>query len=232
MCYNLIMAQFRKHPLINNQYYHVFSRSIGKFVVFNNTHEFQRFLKLLDFFRFENFNYKYSEFNELGAMKQIKILDSLYQDPNVLVEIVAFCLMPTHFHLILKQKNTNGISSYISRVLNGYARYFNVKHRRTGPLWAGRFKDVLVNNDKQMLHLTRYVHLNPISANLVKNPEEWQFSSCKLYISSEDSDNYFCVFREIISRKPKEYEKFINDRKSYQRELSEIKNLMIDNCTG
>lgn len=232
MCYNLSMTQFRKDPLVNDQYYHIFSRSIGKFTIFNNDHEFGRFRQLMELFRFVDFNYKYSEFIELNASKRLEILSGLYQKPDVLIEIIAFCLMPTHFHLILKQKNTDGITNYISRVLNGYSRYFNVKHRRTGPLWSGRFKNVLVLDNDQLLHLTRYIHLNPASADLVKNPEDWQFSSYIEYINNIAGKKSFCEFSNLIDKSPDEYRKFVNDRKSYQRELSLIKNLTIDNYSG
>lgn len=226
------MTQPRADPLINNQYYHIFSRSIGKFTVFNNEQEFERFYQLMDLFRYINFNYKYSEFIELDVSRRLGILNDLSKKSDVLLEVVAFCLMPTHFHMILKQKTTDGITNYISRVLNGYSRYFNVKHRRVGPLWSNRFKNILVLDDDQLLHLTRYIHLNPTSAGLVKNPEEWKFSSYSEYIGNNINARKFCKFGDIIDKKSDEYAAFVNDRKSYQRELSIIKNLTIDNYSG
>ena len=68
------------------------------------------------------------------------------------------------------------------RLLNSYTRYFNEKIKRKGPLWEGRFKKVLVNSDEQLLHLTRYVHLNPVSAGIVEKPEDWPCSSYREYI--------------------------------------------------
>ena len=107
----------------------------------------------------------------------MEILGSLQQNANLLVKVVAYCIMPTHFHMILKQILPDGITNYLGRLLNGYSRYFNVKHHRTGPLWAGRFKNCLIFSNDHLLHLTRYIHLNPTLAGMVKDPVEWKFSS-------------------------------------------------------
>jgi len=226
------MAQYRKNPLVTNQYYHIFSRSIADFIIFNSSQEYERMLRLINLFRFQNFNYKFAEFNDLNLKTQKIIVEKLINTNNTLVEIAAFCFMPSHIHLILKQLVDMGIAKYISRVLNSYSRYFNVKHRRTGPLWASRFKSVLISNDTQLLHLTRYIHLNPTSAGLVNKPEDWKFSSYDEYINAISNNYGICKFHNIIDKKPKDYRKFVEDRKSYQRELSIIKNALIDDYSS
>jgi putative transposase len=112
-------------------------------------------------------------------MVQLAIKDSLQSENEQLVEVVAYCIMQTHFHLILKQVTEDGIAKFMGRILNGYSRYFNSLHSRVGPLWTGRFKNVLIRNDEHLLHLTRYIHLNPVSAGLVTKPEDWDYSSYK-----------------------------------------------------
>jgi len=224
----------RKSPLANGLFYHVFSRSIAKFIVFNNENEYSRLLKLLGLYRYANFNHKYSGFIKLGARMQQEIVNKMQKENHVLLEVVAFCIMPTHIHLLLKQATDNGISKYINRTLNSYTRCFNKKHRRAGPLWESRFKSIPVPDDEQLLHLTRYIHLNPTSADLVKRPEDWQFSSYGEYINHSSTKNkkHLCDFRKVIDLTPKQYKKFVNDRKSYQRELSLIKSTLIDSYTG
>jgi putative transposase len=222
----------RKDPLVNGQYYHIFSRSIAKFKVFNDRDDYARFSELFDLYRFTDFYYKYSSFKELQLFNQKEIIDSLNRRNDILVEIVAYCIMPTHVHFLLKQVVDAGISKYLARVLNSYTRYFNLKHHRTGPLWEGHFKNVLVKSDKQLLHLTRYIHLNPTSADLVKKPEDWAFSSYLDYIHPENVEKSMCSYRDILDISPKIYRKFVNDRKSYQRELSIIKNILIDEYAG
>lgn len=226
------MVNIRKEPLVNNEFYHIFTRSIAKYVVFNDRLEFQRMFELMSLHRFIDFDYKYSQFSELNEQTQQRIMLDLKDKNNVLVQIVAYCLMPTHIHLLLKQISNNGITKYMGRILNSYSKYFNTKHQRTGPLWASNFKNVLVSDDEQLLHLTRYIHLNPASAGLIDKPSEWQYSSLKEYLSTPDDNNILCSYKDIIDLSPKEYIKFVQDRKNYQRELSLIKHLLIDDYTG
>jgi len=223
------MTSIRKEPLANDCYYHIFTRSISKYIVFNGLEEYWRIIKLLQLYRHVNFDHKYSYFSSLTPESQEVLIASIELERNYLVEIVSYCVMPTHIHLLLKQTADSGISRFINRVLNGYSRYFNAKHHRIGPLWSGRFKSVRVSSDEQLLHLTRYIHLNPSSAGLVLNPEDWIFSSYHEYIGAEKT---FCDHDKLIDLPPDEYKKFVMDRKSYQKNLSMIKALLIDEYTG
>ncbi|EKD56936.1 MAG: hypothetical protein ACD_58C00041G0006 [uncultured bacterium] len=226
------MATIRKDQLEKNHIYHVFNRSIAGYIIFNSHGEFNRIIKLIKLCRYNNFNHRFSQFIDLDAFTQISIIDQLYKENDVMVEIIAHCIMPTHIHLLLKQITDNGITKFMGKVLNSYSKYFNTKHQRTGPLWSGRFKNVLVKNDKQLLHLTRYIHLNPTSANLCRNPEDWAFSSYLEYIKLVKDNKRLCKFKDLIDILPDEYTNFVNDRKSYQQELSIIKNQLIDNYSG
>ena len=136
--------------------------------------------------------------------------------------------MPTHFHLIVKQLIDKGISNFMNNLQNSYSRYFNTKHKRKGPLWEGRFKSVLVKTDEQLIHLSRYLHLNPVTAHIVKKPEQWTMSSYREYLLTEDLNNKICKFEDILDIKRDTYRKFVEDRISYQRELAEIKNLLLE----
>lgn len=224
------MVQLRKDALTTNMVYHIFTRSIAKFVIFNDPEEYDRCFQLLDLYRYSNFEYKFSKFTSMSENFQKIIVDELKIDGEVLVEIIAYCIMPTHIHLILKQIEDNGISKFMGRVLNGYSRYFNTKHGRVGPLWSGRFKNVLVQTDEQLIHLTRYIHLNPTSSGLVNKPEDWNYSSYLEYIGR--SVDGICNYSKLIDMKPRAYAKFVDDHKSYQRDLSIIKSVMIDNYSG
>ena len=141
-----------------------------------------------------------------------------------LVQIIAYCLMPTHVHLVLKQLTDSGLSIYMGNVLNSYARYFNTKHQRKGPLWESRFKNVRVTSDDQLLHLTRYVHLNPVTAHLAEDAGEWEASSYSEYLSKNAEDHRICSFEELIDVEPIEYKKFVKERIPQQRVLALIKN--------
>lgn len=222
--------KYRKYPLVNGQYYHIFSRSIAKYIVFNIQNDYDRFNDLINLYRFIDFNYKYSNFLNLKIKMQKNVIDGLDKDKK-LVEIVAYCIMPTHIHLLLKQIVDNGISKYMAKILNSYTRYFNLKHHRKGPLWEGHFNNILVNSDEQLLHLTRYIHLNPTSAGLVEKPDDWKYSSYIEYINPEITSG-ICNFDGLFDLNPTQYRKFVNDQKSYQRDLAIIKGIIIENYTG
>ena len=163
-----------------------------------------------------NKNYDSAEFNKYLQQKPKRI------------EIIAYCLMPTHIHFILKQLKDNGISIFMNNLCNSYSRYFNTKHKRKGPLWEGRFKKILVESDEHLLHLTRYVHLNPVTAHLVNKPENWQFSSYFEYSSDINENRRICNYGSLIDISFRQYKEFVENGISYQRELAKIKNLILE----
>ena len=218
----------RKEQLVTDQVYHVFIRSIADFQIFNNEEEFQRMQDLLKYYQIKN-DVKFSDFIQLQPVINSgfdNFFDYISKDKEEIVQIIAYCLMPTHLHLILKQLSEGGISTYMGNILNSYTHYFNKKHRRKGPLWESKFKNVLVDNDEQLIHLTRYIHLNPVTAFLVDKPEQWIFSSYKEYFSTPV--RRLCQFEDILKISPTEYKKFVNTQISYQRELAKIKKLLFD----
>ncbi len=196
--------------------YHVFNKSIAGYKIFNSPEDFRRMTDALSYYRRKQ---------TASFSTSAKCTALAGKASENLVNIIAYCLMPTHFHLILHNLADNGIAHYTNNVLNSYTRYFNLKHNRKGPLWQGRSKKVLIAKDVYLLHLTRYIHLNPVTGYLVEKPEEWEFSSYREY--TESRENGICD-RSFLSMGPREYENFTNDRIQYQRELKKIKNLILE----
>lgn len=220
----------RKNQLAIGEVYHVFSRSIANFKIFNCNKDYQRLIYLLKYFQIEEPPTKFSYFMRLEKVKQegfLKYFHKLSEDQTKIVQIIGYCLMPTHIHLILKQLSTPGISLFICNILNSYSRYFNTKHHRKGPLWQSKFENVLVEDDEQLLHLTRYIHLNPVTASFVDQPEKWLYSSYKEY-SGDVGTNLICRYEDLLDFKPYQYRKFVKDRIAYQQELSKIKNIILE----
>lgn len=220
----------RKVPLVNDECYHIFNRSIASFIIFNNIDDYMRMLDIIDMFRFTDFNYSYSHYAQLTKDVRLKIKLQLEKTSDRLVDIICYCLMPTHPHLILKQKKDNGILLYMSRVLNSYARYFNTKYNRKGPLWEGHFKSVLIDTDELLLHITRYLHLNAVTAKITEKPELWPYSSYSEYLNK--TKDKICNIDGLFEMSIPEYKKFVNDQISYQRDLAKIKHLLIENYYG
>lgn len=139
--------------------------------------------------------------------------------------------MPNHFHFLLRQKQKNGVSTFAANFTNSYTRYFNTKHERVGPLFQGLFKAVRVESDEQLMHISRYIHLNPISSFLVEPDrlENYQWSSYPEYVVPSSKNNI--TNKEIVlglfsSRKA--YKQFVLDQVDYARRLEQIKHLAFD----
>ena len=219
----------RKFPLVTGEIYHIFNKSIAHYVIFNSAKEYQRMFKTLRYYKNRETDTKLSLHlrSGLNQKETLPINFSNRIQASTPVEIIAYCLMPTHFHLILKQLKDNGITEFAGNIQNSYTRYFNLRHNRKGPLWEGRFKNVLVKDEKQFLHLTRYIHLNPTTANISQHPEDWEFSSYIEYFSSGNKKN-LCDFKQYLDIGPAEYQDFVNDRIAYQRELAVIKHIILE----
>jgi len=221
----------RKVPLVTNQFYHILNRGIALQPVFRTKWDFKRAINLLIYYQNADPPLRYSQLMTLLKEQRDKILDSLKKEKNFAVEIIAYCLMPNHFHFLLKQAKTKGVSTFISKFTNSYTKYFNVKNKRNGPLFQGNFKAIRIETENQLLHLSRYIHLNPFSAHLVKDTsslKEYPYSSLKEYLDKNAKE--ICHKQIILNyfKKPQAYQKFILNRADYQRRLEEIKHLALE----
>jgi len=221
------MSNHSERQLVTGEIYHIFSKSIAGFVIFNDQSEFSRIIDTMKYYKVENPPTKFSYF--MNRSKDDNFFWNL-NEADSLVNILAYCIMPTHVHLILKQIKDKGISIFMNNILNSHTRYFNTKHNRKGPLWESRFKRVVVKTDEQLLHLTRYVHLNPTTSFLVSRPEDWHASSYGEYLSKSIAvkNDKLCDYEEILKIDSEEYKKFVDERICYQRELAKIKHLFIE----
>jgi len=140
----------------------------------------------------------FSYFLSYGTDKRSRIIEKLSQSGRI-VEVLAFCLMPNHFHLLVKQLKDGGISRYLSLFQNSFAKYRNTKYQREGHLFGGQFKVVRIEDDDQFLHVHRYIHLNPYTSLVVRNFDElenYSYSSLPEYLGIEEG---FCHKEEVLA---------------------------------
>lgn len=205
-------------------FYHIFNKSIANFNIFRDEKACQRFIQALSYYN-NFFSPKLNLGKFLELEKEYNPILVCPQD-NAIVKFISYCLMPDHYHLLIKILKEDVFSKYISNVENSFTRYFNLRFNRKGPLWQGRFKAVRIKNNEQLLHVSRYIHLNPTTNNLVKKPEDWLFSSYKLIISND----YFLkdLIKEISISDLKEYQNFVENQIDYQKKLKKIKKLIFE----
>lgn len=217
-------------PLIENYYYHVFNRGVNKRYIFKSKYEYGRFILSLKFYNSLEYPIRFSIFMKLSSNQRQEIWDRL-QNEKTYTDILSYCLMPNHFHLLLKQNTENGISKFLSNLQNSYARYFNVRNERIGPLFQGQFKAVKIDSEEQLLHVSRYIHLNPYSSGIVKSQTKlikYLWSSLPEYISNVKFP--LCTKDDILTnfKNVNNYKDFVLDNAEYQKTLEDIKHLTFD----
>lgn len=219
----------RKIPLVNGEIYHVFNRGIDRRPTFTTKGEFQRAQQTLSFYKFFNLPMSLSKFLRLENKKQNEVLDLLMKNKK-LIEIFCYCLMPNHFHFLLRQEQDQGIARFLSNLQNSYTRYFNIRHERDGSLLLDQFKAVRIETEEQLIHVSRYIHLNPHTGYVVKTLEElecYPWSSFPDYLQG-NSKIVNIEFTLNLFGSIQKYKKFVFDQADYQRRLKEIEHLVLE----
>ncbi len=214
----------RKEKFVAGEIFHIFNKSIASFGIFKDLTNSQRFIEVLDYYNNIEIRLCFSDF--LNINKKYSYESLLKLKNSSWVKFLAYCIMPDHYHLLIKVLVSNSISHYLNTVENSFSRYFNLKFDRKGPLWQSTFKAVKIVSNEQLLHISRYIHLNPTTNNLVQNPQDWIFSSYSEFIN--DKEILRTTINEISIQTPKHYQAFVENRKDYQRRLKEIRNLLHD----
>ncbi len=164
----------RKEEFANDEYYHIYNRGVDKRKVFLSARDYSRFLQNLEDFNTINPNWR-----KMSAKFQGLVLN----DNQPIVEIIAYCLNPNHYHLILKQIQDKGIAEFMQRVGTGYTMYFNKKNERSGSLFQGTFKAVHIDSDEYLLYLSCYINHNHFIHGYPKDKNEiYQYSSLPDYL--------------------------------------------------
>lgn len=209
----------RTVPFVNGEYYHIFNRGVAKMQIFNNLYDYKRFAKTMIYYSIEGPKPKFSIFSPTTTILDIK---------KKIVEIICYCLMPNHFHFLLRQIREGGITEFVSKLSNSYTKYLNIKNNRVGPLLQGDFKAVHVDNNEQLLHLSRYINLNPLVGYVTRDLDFYRWSSYPEYVGNVG--NEICNKKIILDQfKSKEhYKQFVLDQEDYGKRLEMVKHQLLD----
>lgn len=160
--------------------YHVYNRGAHKERLFLNSANYQYCLRLL-----HKYVKKYS------------------------VSLLAYCLMPNHYHFVLRQDAGGSISRCLQTLFNAYTQGFNKVTGHKGTLLQGEAKRILVESDDQLVFLIRYIHLNPVAAGMVEQPEEWRFSDYSEWIDLNEARASVIGCRDVSFRNGTDYREFV-----------------------
>lgn len=221
----------RKTPLVVNEIYHVFNRSVARQPIFLSNFDYQRALDVLTFYSYFDPPLRFSHCKRLSEPQKTAFMESLRKKGEKQIELLAFCLMPNHIHFLIKEIREKGISTFMSNFQNSYAKYLNLKTQRNGALFQTAFKAVRIETDEQLIHITRYIHLNPLTSYILKDIEgliNYPWSSFPIYLGKHPLDilsknqvlGLFSSIDQFIS--------FTKDQVEYQRELDKIKHLALE----
>lgn len=179
---------YRITPFVNNGYYHLYNRGLDKQSIFTNQKDYSRFIQTFFYYQIENPKPKFSTYK----ISKIFPVDT----SKKIVDIICYCLMPNHYHLLVKQLKEGGISEFMRKFIHSYTKYRNIKYKRQGPIFHGCFKVVTIETEEQLIHISRYIHLNPLVAKIVKDLKFYPWSSYKDYINN--ASNKITASSEIL----------------------------------
>jgi len=216
-------------------FYHVYNRGVDGRKIFQEPKDYLRFIHDLYEFNDENpaLPYKW--------VKKKREEFGLQPERRPIVNILCFCLMPNHYHLLIQPCQEDGVTKFMRKLGTGYTMYFNTKYQRSGALFQGKFKHILIKSERYFLHLTRYIHLNPLDLfqsdwrekgirNLNKARvflEKYRWSSFLDYTGKKNFSSVICQDL-ICSLYPEgdKYKQFVLDY--VKTDLEKIKDLILE----
>ena len=179
--WSFIMAK-RKTIFLPGHYYHVYNRGANRQSIFRE------------------------EDNYLLLLRRMKQYLAKYQ-----ITLLVYCLLPNHYHLLLRQETEKSISLLMQAIFNSYTKAYNNAYGHTGTLFEGPFHAIPVTTESHLFHLCRYIHANPVTHGLVDHPADWPYSNCLEWIGERNGSLFDPSFVNSHFPQPDAYRKFVLD---------------------
>jgi len=222
-------SRFIVKKMMQNSCYHVYNRGVEKRDIFCDERDYKFFLYLLKNYltKLEDLKKGLNPLPEGSTLQRGRFSDS--------VDLLAYALMPNHYHLILKQTEANILPEFMKSLANNYVGYFNKRYDRVGTLFQGRYKAILIEDDDYLIHLSRYIHLNPRKRfNPLEDKEE--YSSYKEYLGKRNTKwikpdfilGLFNSTEEMTLGGYKQYKEFVEDFNIDKSEKEYLGKLVIE----
>ncbi len=212
---------------IKDGFYHIYNRGVGKMDIFKDEMDFGVFLSYLS-------DCLLPPPNKEELYHSINIQDRVLYVPKRIpknyygkIALACYCLMPNHFHFLIKQLEKGAMKNFIHSVLLRYSMYFNKKYDRVGPLFQGRYKAIFVDNESYLLYLSKYIHLNPseFTHDLLKAKSSYaDFVGLKntLWVCKNEILKYFNNKVLLDFKKVNKYEDFVEKDKDNISIINEL----------
>jgi putative transposase len=168
--------RLKAEEFVSGQYYHVYNHSVADQILFKDEEDYHKCLSIVK--RYYN---------------------------AIDYSIIAYCLMPNHFHFLLYQKNNIPFYRHFEHLWYSYTCFYNKKYQRQGTLFAGKLQHIGIREEAYLLRLCAYIHLNPVKASLVKLPEEWQWSNYQEWIVQRNGSLIDREQIKLFFASPEEY---------------------------
>ena len=208
-------------------FYHLLNRGAYKNKIFRDQQDYELFISILSYYL------KNPIGKCLSYQTQVKKPHIRIKAPTnpPTVHLVAYCLMPNHFHLLVKQlpeatEKTN-ISNLMRRTMVTYAMEFQNKYKHAGTIFEGRYKNVEVDTDEQLLYLSKYIHQNPIKK--VKKLTKYPYSSLPVYLKQAEPLDW--LYPNYVLKLTNNYSQYLNTPVK-ESESDQFSSLILDNKWG
>ncbi len=200
----------RTHSFAEGSFYHIYIHAMGDLMLFKNDRDYKRFLVTLFSANGKKDIPRMDRHSDLNLVWDIR--DGKIDAGAALVDIIAFCLMSNHFHLILGEKGNSNISAFMHRILVSYAKYLNLKYERRGHVFESKFHSKFLEDNEYLLRASSYIHLNPKDIRgFNKKEPAYDWSSLQDYTKENRWGKL--LPREIILSQfsnPDDYMNFVN----------------------
>lgn len=185
-------------------YYHLYNRGVEKRIVFLDDADYKTFLGYLRLYL--------TDPKLPGDSRQARPLSKPIKNYTGNITLLAYCLMPNHFHLLIRQRDYDGINHFMRSFMSEYVRYFNTKYDRVGSLFQGPYKAVKVISEEQWIYLSKYIHRNPLDLKAFRESpgrlSDYPYSSYP---------NYLGFFQQTWVNTKDILDHFRNNHQKYQK---------------
>ena len=201
--------------------FHICNKSISNYKIFRTAKLVNHFILTTNYYN----NIEVKTCLSKAIREPLNLPHIMSNNKDRIFSLLAYCIMPDHYHFLVKINVDYELSRCVKNLENSYSHFYNLLHNRRGPLWQSRFRASIIEDNETLLHVHRYIHLNPTTADLVQKPEDWPWSSYDYFINDPKA---FSTHKEISIRSRFVYAKFVEDQINYQKTIKGIRRKLLE----